>query len=73
MIHLGHSTDFAIMKLVHVSVELDMMAQSVISAHLVTMDILGVDLVIVNMPEVNQTNAMEQYVAVMNLDNVNAR
>lgn len=73
MIHLGRSMDFAITKQDHVSVELVLRVRNVINVHLVTMGTLGADLAIVTMREVNQNIAIVHYVAVMNLDNVNAR
>lgn len=73
MIHSDLLMDFAIMKLVHVSAELDMMVQNVINAHLVIMGTLGADLVAVIMQEVNRINVMVRYVIVMNLDSVNAK
>lgn len=73
MIHSGRSMDFAITKQERVSVGLVLRVRNVINAHLVTMDIPGADLATVTMREVNQNIVIVLYVAVMNLDNANAR
>lgn len=73
MIHLDHSMDFVIMKLVHVFAEMAMRDKNVINVHLVIMGILDANLVPAVMLGVNQTIAMKLYVVVMNLDSVNAK